>query len=63
LFFEGDAVAVEGPPAFARCLEWREVKECRSMHIHVDRKWLDGIDGNVIALIVISLLIAIAFAF
>jgi hypothetical protein len=33
------------------------------MHIHVDRKWLDGIDGNVIALIVISLLIAIAFAF
>jgi hypothetical protein len=30
------------------------------MQVHMDRKWLDG---NVIAFIVISLLIVIAFAY
>ncbi len=30
------------------------------MRIHIDRTWLDG---NVIALVVISLLIVIAFAY
>jgi hypothetical protein len=30
------------------------------MHVHIDRKWLDG---NMIALIVISLSIVIAFAY
>jgi hypothetical protein len=35
-------------------------KECRSMRVHIDRKQLDG---NVIAFVVISLLIVIAFAY
>ena len=30
------------------------------MQVHIDRKWLDG---NVIAFVVISLLIVIAFAY
>jgi hypothetical protein len=32
------------------------------MHVHMDRKWLEVLDGNLIAFIVISLLIVIAFA-
>jgi hypothetical protein len=32
------------------------------MHVHMDRKWLDG-NGNAIAFILISLLIVIAFAY
>jgi hypothetical protein len=35
-------------------------KECRSMRVHIDRKQLDG---NVIAFVVISRLIVIAFAY
>ena len=35
-------------------------KECRSMRAHIDRTWLDG---DVIAFVVISLLIVIAFAY
>jgi hypothetical protein len=33
------------------------------MQIHMDRKWLEWLDGNLIAFIVISLLIVIAFAY
>jgi len=33
------------------------------MHVHIDRKWLEVLDGNLIAFIVISLLIVIAFAY
>jgi hypothetical protein len=62
-------VAVEEPPA-GTLLERRQLrpivfgsfprKECRSMRVHIDRKQLDG---NVIAFVVISLLIVIAFAY
>jgi len=33
------------------------------MRIHIDRKQLDGLDGNAIAFFVISLIIVIAFAY
>ena len=35
------------------------------MHVHMDRKWLEWLDGNgnAIALIVIALLIIIAFSY
>jgi hypothetical protein len=66
-------VAVEQPPA-GTLLERLQVipavfelpkmsflrKECRSMRVHIDRKWLDG---DVIAFVVISLLIVIAFVY
>jgi hypothetical protein len=32
------------------------------MRVHLDRKWIDGLDGNVIAIVVISLIIVVAFA-
>jgi hypothetical protein len=38
-------------------------EEYRSMRIHLDRKHLDGIDGNLIALLLISLIIIIALAY
>jgi hypothetical protein len=40
-------------------------RECRSMQVHMDRKWLEWLDGNgnAIAFILISLLIVIAFAY
>jgi hypothetical protein len=38
-------------------------EEYRSMRIHLDRKQLDGLDGNLIALVVLSLIIIIAFAY
>jgi hypothetical protein len=40
-------------------------KECRSMHVHMDRKWLEWLDGNgnAIAFILIALLIVMAFAY
>jgi hypothetical protein len=70
LLFEADAMAVEEPPAVARCserqgLERQGKKECRSMHVHMDRKWLEWLDGNgnAIAFFLISLLIVIAFAY
>jgi hypothetical protein len=28
-------------------------RRCCSMSVHLDRKWLDGLDGNVIAIVVI----------
>jgi len=61
-------VAVEEPPAgnaVGMALEASSEKECRSMRVHIDRRWLDGnvLDGNVIAFVVISLLIVAAFAY
>jgi hypothetical protein len=34
-----------------------------SMRLHLDRKYLDGLDGNVVAFVVISLIIIIAFVY
>jgi hypothetical protein len=33
------------------------------MRVHLDRKYLDGLDGNLVALVVISLIIIIALAY
>jgi hypothetical protein len=33
------------------------------MRIHLDRKQLEGLDGNLIALVVLSLIIILAFAY
>jgi hypothetical protein len=33
------------------------------MRIHLDRKHLDGLDGNLIALVLISLIIILALAY
>jgi hypothetical protein len=33
------------------------------MRVHLDRKWLDGLDGDLIAFVVLSLIIVIAFAY
>jgi hypothetical protein len=34
-----------------------------SMRVHLDRKYLDGLDGNVVAFVAISLIIIIAFVY
>jgi hypothetical protein len=33
------------------------------MRIHLDRKQLEGLDGNLVALLVISLIIIVALAY
>jgi hypothetical protein len=33
------------------------------MRVHLDRKYLDGLDGNVVALVVISLIIIVALVY
>jgi hypothetical protein len=38
-------------------------EEYRSMRIHLDRKQLDGLDGNLVALLLISLIIIVALAY
>jgi hypothetical protein len=39
-----------------------KAEDC-SMRVHLDRKYLDGLDGNVVAFVVISLIIIIAFVY
>jgi hypothetical protein len=58
------AVCIAGPmgtaAAHAYCSGSFRKEECCSMQVHIDRKRLDG---EAIALVVIILLIAIAFAY
>jgi hypothetical protein len=54
-------------------LEWKRPRriliglsrkeEVCSMRVHLDRKYLDGLDGNVVAFVVLSLIIIIAFVY
>jgi len=46
-----------------RCQGSFRKEEYRLMRIHLDRKQLEGLDGNLIALVVLSLIIIIAFAY
>jgi hypothetical protein len=65
-------VAVEEPPA-GTLLERRQSRpgvlaassdrECRSMRVHIDRKWLGWLDGDMITLVVITLVIVIALVY
>jgi hypothetical protein len=38
-------------------------RECRSMRVHIDRKWLEWLDGDMITLVVITLIIVIALVY
>jgi hypothetical protein len=64
-------VAVEEPPA-GTLLERRQLRpgvleasserEC-SMRVHIDRQWLEWLDGNMITLVVITLVIVVALVY
>jgi hypothetical protein len=62
-------VAVEEPPAGTLLERWQSrpgvleassERECSSMRVHIDPKWLDG---DMITLVVITLIIVIALVY
>jgi hypothetical protein len=48
---------------FSEKLPQRRKEEDRSMRLHLDRKYLVGLDGNVVAFVVITLIIILAFVY